>query len=187
MKETNLRSRQKGAFAIEFAVVGLLLGVLLAFAQDAIIKISMKGKLDRLSYSAVSIVKERTQLYSNEDQMTDGDVDLVYTAVSDSLSRTTGTFEASRFGMHLEEQTYDDSIDDTTVNANTLQIFDRGQTCTVSPTLSQKENALRITTTLGYNSPLYRVTLCYETDNLVMGLLDNGFTTVSSTSVALGR
>jgi tight adherence protein F len=215
MKGISFRFRQKGNFAIEFSFVGLLLGVLLAFAQDAIIKISTKGKLDRLSYSAVSLVKERTQLYNcNYDPDDSGygsdsycpfelnnpikaeDVVSLYTVVKNSLERTTGSFDVDKFGMRLEEQTYDED----TNTPNTLKVFNCygdaaacavGETtpsCSVEQSLTgTKESDLRITTTLNRNPPLYRITLCYETDDLVAGLLSSGFKNVSSTSVAVGR
>jgi tight adherence protein F len=193
MKDPNLIFRQRGAFAIEFAIVGLLLGVLLAFAQDAIINISMKGKLDRLSYSAVSIVKERTQLYSGDPPGSDAGFDLnnpmaasdatnIYTAMKQSLSRTTGSFDESKFGMRLEELTYDG-------NNASLVIYKEGSLdCEVQSSLAdtEKQDALQITTTLERHPPIYQITLCYDTD-LVADLLSKGFERVSSTSVAVGR
>lgn len=180
------KSRQKGAFAIEFAIVGVLFGVLLVFAQDMIIKLSMKGKLDRLSYSAVSIIRERTQLYNEVQALSqDGnDADLIYEVIRDSLSRTTGSFDSTKFGMLIEVQTYSTITNDP----YPLDVFTRGsQNCAVEQTLDQIESVLSVTTTWENKTPLYRVTLCYETDNLVAGMLDGGFTTVSSTSVSLGR
>lgn len=50
MNVTNLKYKQKGTFAIEFAIVGLFLGILLMVTIDSTIKISTKGKLDRLSF-----------------------------------------------------------------------------------------------------------------------------------------
>ncbi len=170
-------------FAIEFSVIGLLFGVLIVFAQDMTIKLSMKGKLDRLSYSAVSLIRERTQLYDENMYMTATDANLIDRVVRASLSRTTGSFESGKYGMRIEELTYNSSN-----NPNVLVVFNRGaQICNVTQTLSQREGDLSVTTTWGRKSPLYRVTLCYETDNLLAGKLDSGFTTVSSTSVSLGR
>ncbi|PWI35230.1 ATP-binding protein [Vibrio albus] len=197
MNGLNSIFRQKGTFAIEFSIVGLLLGVLLAFAQDAIIKISMKGKLDRLSYSAVSIIKERTQLYSGDtlasapgsddsfdlnNPMSGEHVTNIYTVVENSMKRITGSFDEAKFGMRLEEQTYTDNT------PNTLVVYNSGTlVCSVGQTLADIEADLRITTTLERHPPIYRITLCYDTDNLVADLLSSGFERVSSTSVAVGR
>ena len=58
MNGLNLKSKQRGVFSIEFAIVGVVFSLLLAFSGDVIMKISIKGKLDRLSYSLVNVLKE---------------------------------------------------------------------------------------------------------------------------------
>ncbi len=179
----NLKSKQRGVFSIEFALVSVVLGMLLLFTMDVVVKLSMKGKLDRLSFSAVSLVKERTQLYeSNYSMVEPQDAILVYNTVKNSLSRTTGNFDESSFGMRLEHQTYTDKVADID-----LPMFSLGTGCVVNQSLSNIENGLSVVTTWGRKSTLYRVTLCYETDDMVSGVLGNGFTTVSSSSVILGR
>lgn len=70
MNDRNLKSKQRGIFSIEFAIVGICFSLLLAFSGDVIIKLSIKGKLDRLSYSLVNVLKERTQLYGMDYQLT---------------------------------------------------------------------------------------------------------------------
>lgn len=183
MKEINSRFKQRGAFAIEFSIVGLLFAVLLAFSSDVIIKIAMKGKLDRLSFSAVSVVKERTQLYAEDYSMSNADISSLYNVLKYSMKRTTDSFEESKFGMLFEEQTYTSAG-----GTNALKSISQGSNaCSVTQPLSAIENELSVTTTWGRKSTLYRVTLCYETDNGVAGMLDNGFTTVTSSSVILGR
>jgi len=187
MNKANLIPQQRGSFTVEFAVVGLLFATLLVFSSDVIIKISMKGKLDRLSFSAVSIIKERTQLYSNGNTvdytMTSSEVDSIYGVILTSMKRTTSSFDSAKFGMRFEEQTYTNSG-----VANALVFFNSGlNVCQVSTNLSAIENDLAVTTTWGRKSTLYRVTLCYETVNGVVSMLDSGFTTIQSSSVLLGR
>ena len=183
MKEINSKSSQKGTFTIEFAFVGLFMGILFMFTGDAIAKLSMKGKLDRLSYSATSLVKERTQLYGEDYLTTDADANVVFDVVSGSLERTTGSYEDERFGMVIEEQTY--TADQT---ANPLKTLRRGvQQCELEQTLGDLQSNLSVVTSWGRQATLYRVTLCYSTDNMVEELLDNGFNMVSSSSVVIGR
>lgn len=175
-------NKQRGTFTVEFSIVAVLFAILITFTNDVLVKISMRGKLDRLSFSAASIIKERTQLYSEEYKMTATDSTFIYNILSSSFARTTSTFDAQKFGMRLEEQTYDDSH-----NANALVTYSAAGSCDVSYTLTSIEGALSVTTTYGRKSTLYRVTLCYETENLVAGMLSNGFSTVSSSSVIIGR
>ncbi len=174
--------KQKGTFSIEFAIVGAFFAVLLMFSADIIIKLSVKGKLDRLSYSLVSLAKERTQLYSKEDYtLESSDITLLYTVGKNSLNRTIGDFNSNNFSMQVEEITNDSGY----------KTYTKNNGCTVSSTLQQLENnsdtKLSVVTSWGRNSAIYRVTLCYETDNLVAGLLDNGFTTVQSSAMVIGR
>ncbi len=179
----NSKSKQRGLFSVEFAIVGGVLGLLLLFTFDVVAKIAMKGKLDRLSFSAVSLVKERTQLYGDDYTMSGADAGLVYRVIRKSLARTTGDYDSNNFGMRLEEQTYA-----TDHSANALQTFNRGnQTCAVQQQLSEIEDDLSVVTTWGRKATLYRVTLCYETDDLLTSVLGSGFTTVSSSSVVIGR
>lgn len=191
MKEKTFNSRtrgkQKGTFSVEFAIVAVVFAVFLAFTNDMVVKMSMKGKLDRLSFSAVSVIKERTQLYEKSGTvdytMSSAEVGSIYTVLERSMQRTTSSFSSSKFGMLLEEQTY---ASDGTRNA--LATFTQGANqCQVTTSLTSLESDLAVTTSWGRKSTLYRVTLCYETDNGVAGLLDNGFTTVTSSSVILGR
>lgn len=187
MKETSFRRKQTGTFTIEFSIVAVIFAVYLAFTGDIVAKTSMVGKLDRLSFSAVSVIKERTQLYQKANvvdyTMSSTEATEIYNVLKRSMERTTKSFSANDFGMLLEEQTYDDAG-----TRRALVKYDQGQNrCNVSQSLSDIEDNLSVTTTWGRKSTLYRVTLCYETENGVAGLLDNGFTTVTSSSVILGR
>ncbi|NLS13073.1 ATP-binding protein [Vibrio sp. SM6] len=183
MNVINSTIKQAGTFTIEFSLVGIFLGVLFLFSADIIEKLSMKGKLDRLSYSATSLVKERTQLYGENYLTSSQDADLVFRVVRDSLTRTTGSFDVARFGMVLEEQTYASDH-----SANSLKTLRRGTlACTITAPLSQVENDLTVVTSWGRKATLYRVTLCYSTENMVEKVLDNGFAMVSSSAVVVGR
>lgn len=182
MNAINLKYKQKGVFAIEFAIVGVFLGILLMVTIDSTIKISTKGKLDRLSFSSVNLLKERTQLYEEDYLTTQDDANLVFDVVKNSFKRTLTNFDATKFGALIEEQTY--QSDGT---ANTLVTYTDGATCQPSQTLSSVEGDLSVLTSWGRQATLYRVTLCYETENLIENLLNAGFTTVQSSSVIVGR
>ncbi|USD66700.1 ATP-binding protein [Vibrio sp. SCSIO 43136] len=170
-------------FMIEFAVVGLFMSLLIVFSGDVIIKLSTQGKLDRLSFSAASILKERTQLYNGEFVMLGSEADAMHTIISASLGRSMGNFDAASLGVRIEEQTYNS---DNTPKG--LVTYLRGsQTCAVDETLSNLQGDLAVVTTWGRMSSLYRVTICYETDNMIGDLLGLDYTTVTSSSVLVGR
>lgn len=168
---------------LEFAIVAAFFSLFLVFCGDIVIKLSTQGKLDRLSFSAVSVLKERTQLFDADFTLTEAEADSLFTIIQNSLTRTIGSFEASQLGVRIEEQTYDDAD-----LANALAVYNRGaQQCSVTETLGDIESNLAVITTWGRMSSLYRVTICYETDNWIGDLMDLDFTTVSSTSVMVGR
>ena len=190
-----MKYKQKGTFAIEFALVGVFLAVIIAFSGDVIVKVSVKGKLDRLSYSIVSLAKEKTQLYGDDRyKIQNDDVDLLYTVAKNSLSRTIGDFESDKFGMIMEEQTYSGTSLDAlyTRRLGSADSSDGATaTCVEGTSLSTIEGSdntrLSVLTTWGRMASVYRVTMCYETENYVGSALGSDFTVVKSSSVILGR
>jgi tight adherence protein F len=182
MSVTNSISNQRGVFIVEFTMMLFSLVLFVLFSMDVMFKVSTKGKLDRVAFSAVSIAKERTQLYDSRNVFSDADADMIYSILSASMGRTMGDFDSSQFGMRFEAQNY--NSDGTTLAVDT---FNRGIDCNSSATLSDLEPDLRVNTSWGRNANIYRVTTCYETDNYVAGFLGNGFTTVGSTAVMVGR
>lgn len=182
MNAISLKSKQMGSFVLEFSFIALFLGILLMFTIDTAIKISTKGKLDRLSFSSVNLLKERTQLYGDVYQTTSADAQVVYDVVERSFERTQSSFDSGKFGMLIEEQTYQ-----TNGTPNALVTHAGGQSCQPAQALSVLEGDLSVVTSWGRQATLYRVTLCYETENLLSNFTNTGFTTVQSSSVIVGR
>ncbi|PMH46900.1 hypothetical protein BCU68_01310 [Vibrio sp. 10N.286.49.B3] len=180
------RGKQKGTFSIEFAIIGVFFSLLIAFSGDVIIKLSVKGKLDRLSYSLVNILKERTQFYSSDPDFT-ADGKVLNKISKQSLQRTMPTFENSNYGLLIESLAFYDPDDNSTYASPYYQSLERGGNhCSVSDSLEDLES-LAILSSWDRKVPLYRVTLCYETDNWIGDLLGTQFSTVSSSSFMIGR
>lgn len=182
LKSNNTKAKQKGNFSVEFAIVGLFFGLLIVFSGDVIIKLSLKGKLDRLSYSLVNVLKERTQLYEDDYKISKSEANAMAVVAENSLKRTLSTYEAKRFGALVEELTFKG------INQpNPQQSFLLGEVqCNVKAPLSQLSN-LSVITSWERQATLYRVTFCYETDNWIGDLLGTQFTRVSSSSIMIGR
>ncbi|MBM7038390.1 tight adherence pilus pseudopilin TadF [Vibrio ulleungensis] len=180
---TNSISRQKGVFIVEFTLMLFSLVIFILFTMDVMFKVSTKGKLDRIAFSAVSIAKERTQLYDSRNTFSDDDAKMIYQITSGSLARTMGDFDATKYGIQIEAQNYTDEGVPLTVD-----VFSEGSLdCSNGETLSDLEPQLRVTTSWGRNANLYRVVTCYDTENYVAGVLGNGFTQVGSSAVMVGR
>ena len=183
---TNSTIKQHGNFTVEFAIIGVVLSLLFVFSGDVIIKLAHKGKLDRLSYSLVDIIKERTQLYNENYELTDENVNTVINIARSSLKRTLGSFDAQQFGYVVEAVTFD------AVQQPTYRVFPTGNNvvsairCQTRQSLGEMTHLSKITT-WGRRATLYRVTLCYETDNWIGDLLGTEFTRVQSDAVIIGR
>jgi tight adherence protein F len=170
-------NHQSGNFTVEFAIVGILFGMLIAFSGDVVVKLAIKGKLDRMSYSAASIAKERTQLFAQNYIFDKSEGDNLYTIVENSLKRTMGSFDSTKFGMAVNVYTYTTEIE--------MQPYSKGDISCDIPTPSE---SLFITTSWGRRVTLYQVTLCYEIDNWFGSLIKNkNYNRVQSHSIIMGR
>ncbi|MHA2937455.1 tight adherence pilus pseudopilin TadF [Vibrio sp. RC27] len=180
MNLSSTKQRCSGNFTVEFAIVGIAFSLLLVFSADIIIKLAIKGKLDRMSYSAASIIKERTQLFDEEYNIDEGATAQgqdTYNYVSASLARTMNNFDQTNFGYVLDVFTFDGST------VSKTPAYKTGITCTdVEPA-----SGLFITTSWGNTVTLYQVTLCYQTDNWFGALVGKTFNRVQSYSAVMGR
>ena len=184
-----LRSRQTGVFTIEFALVASIIAMFLVFISDVVGKQSMHGHLQRLSYSGVNVIKERTQLYTPElypdeyVEISNIQAKQLFQLLQNSMQRTMSGFNSSAFGMHLEQVLFEDNDLNKPVPTPVKQ---RGMACVPKQKLESMSD-LFLETSWENAAPLYRVTLCYKSDNWFGSLVDTEFTTVSASSIMIGR
>jgi tight adherence protein F len=74
MKPKNL-NKQKGSFVIELAFVLMFLCLLTLFTADIAMQLFTRAKLDRVSYSLVNVLKERTRFYEGNNTLTQDNYD----------------------------------------------------------------------------------------------------------------
>lgn len=101
MNVPNLWTDRKGAIAVEFAVVSLLLISFIFFFADIVIRESTAGAMDRLSYSMAGVIRERTQLYNSDERINQTDVDQLYRLAQKALSDM--HIDASQLEMSVQE------------------------------------------------------------------------------------
>ena len=183
------RSRQSGVFTVEFALVASIIALFLVFISDVVTKQSMHGHLQRLSYSGVNVIKERTQLYTPElypdeyVKISNIQTQQLFRLLQNSMQRTMSGFNPGAFGMYLEQVLFEDN--DLSKPVPTV-VNQPGMACTPRQKLESMTD-LFLETSWGNAAPLYRVTLCYKSDNWFGALVDTEFTTVSASSIMIGR
>lgn len=181
-KKIKVGSKQAGIFSVEFALIGLFFSVLLAFSGDVIIKLSVKGKLDRLSYSLVNVLKERTQLYDGNYQLTTQDAADIDVIARNSLSRVFTEFDPLQYGLLVEELRFQG----IGKPSSPFRQAYGSVSCQIGKPI-ENLTELSVISNRGRQLPIYRVSVCYETANWVGEILGENFTRVESDSVVIGR
>ncbi|MGL4381998.1 MAG: tight adherence pilus pseudopilin TadF [Vibrio sp.] len=172
---------QQGNFTVEFAIVGVFFALLLVFSADIVVKLAYKGKLERLSYSAAAIIKERTEVYDTDhfdfepSQQIGTEATQLYDITLASLKRTTNNFDPEKFGFQIRM---------IRENKNVRAPFSGGY---INCNNTQSLQDLDFITTFGRHATLYEVTLCYDTPSWYGNLIGQQFSRVSSRSVSMGR
>ena len=188
--------RQTGVFTIEFALVATIIALFMVFISDVVAKQTMQGHLQRLSYSGVNVIKERTQLYDGAGVATPDQADQIYKILHDSMTRTMSGFKFESFGMTLEQVLLKDieNCSDNDMKDNAcLEVagdsvsYKRGsQGCPPNSSLDTK-SGLFLKTSWGNPVSLFQVTLCYQTDNWFGNLVGSDFTMVKASSLMMRR
>ncbi|WP_434355094.1 ATP-binding protein [Parasalinivibrio latis] len=173
----NSLTRHSGVFTVEFAIVAVALSFLLAFTFDVVAKQSVKGKLDRLSYSAVNIIKERTQLYKTSPTLVEKDAESVHKILSQSLIRTMGDFESSSFT----------SIFESNDNPTPFSLGANDPNCKPVKRVNELAATLAPVTSFDRQASLYQVTLCYKVQGWTSLFSDKDHILVRSYAVVVGR
>ncbi len=177
---------QTGVFIIEFAFVLLAFSFVIVFTMDLVAKQSVKGKLDRLSYSLVSVLRERTQLFDGDETMSYQEATKAYNLIRKSLRSTLAPFEESRLSVLIEQQRFDEDKNPISQNTNE-HIFRMGSyACPAVTPLTNMQDLTPITQ-FDNRLTLYQVTLCYRTDNWFGSLVDEEYERVRSASISFGR
>ncbi len=167
----NSLTKQYGTFTVEFSIVAIALSFLLAFTFDVVSKQSVKGKLDRLSHSAVNVIKERTQLYPEQPNIDESNIETVHGILKQSLTRTMGDFSELKFGA-----IYEQFIGST----GQVESIPKGLNCTQKKNIEGLKHLSPITS-FDRKASLYQVTLCYEVTGWTSIFSDNESTIISLT------
>lgn len=188
MNAINFTTKYRGSFTIEFAIIAVFMSMIIVFTADMVVKQSTEGMLDRMSYSAVSVIKERTQLYSSDSDsqvMTKQQVQEVDSIVEQSLTRTMANFDTSLYGAFYEEYVFSGRGKGQYID---FSVGGNGSDCQPEKRLTY-QNALAFSpvTNESRRAPVFQVTLCYQTNNWFGQLVGGDYQWVRSNSIILGR
>ena len=148
----------------------------MVFTGDIAFKLFNRVALDRVSYSLVNIIKERTRFYNKDFVLNQGDINDIQILASRLLSGN------RPFGLRVESlhngvfQTFDGNVSNAPV-------------CSRIDSLTQaRRTALAPENLAGKSFPLYQVTLCYQVESWFDKFLGNSTKShLQSTSVIVGR
>ncbi|WP_026957746.1 tight adherence pilus pseudopilin TadF [Aliagarivorans taiwanensis] len=142
------RSAQRGSFAIELAFVMSFISLLFLFVMDLSQQLLTRGQLDRLSYSLVSVLKERSRFFVDDGvvRLSINNEDLL------TLWRIAAPELDDASGMVIE----------SAIAADSSQRLTTGVACRSNEQLHQAEMFTLLVDEQGEPLPLYRVTICKQ-------------------------
>ncbi|MBY3787053.1 hypothetical protein HPQ32_01135 [Photobacterium carnosum] len=168
MKPKNL-NKQKGSFVIELAFVLMFLCLLTLFTADIAMQLFTRAKLDRVSYSLVNVLKERTRFYDGNNTLTQHDYEQLYTIAGKLLPDT-------NYGVLIKS-----TVSKKDINTPSMASV-KCSPVVINPAL------IPISSLTGVKFPVYQVTVC-ASFNSWFGKFTHGKNTfvIQSTSVMPGR
>ncbi|NQZ51362.1 MAG: hypothetical protein HRT95_14700 [Moritella sp.] len=167
-------NNQRGVFAIEMSFVLFFIVALMVFTGDIAFKLFNRVALDRVSYSLVNIIKERTRFYNKRFELNQRDIDDIQILASRLLSGN------RPFGLRVES-----------LHKGVFKTFigdvNQAPVCRIDDSLKLKKELVP-QNLAGKSFPLYQVTLCYQVDSWFEQFFGNTEQShLQSTSVIVGR
>lgn len=176
--------KQSGVFVIEFTMMLFFMILFLFFTAQLAINMSIKGQLDSISFFTAGIIRERLQLFSNEEGEIIGLnqkqlVDMRIIA-STTLSKSIANFDDSLLAITIEEYNPNDG--------GYIILSTNGAICQPNTELRQFKELSPILPNSTYSN-LYQVTACYKENDFFYQFKDkdngnNGYTRSSSITIS---
>lgn len=149
---------------IELCFVLSMLSLFLMFISDTAMQLLTRGELDRISYSLVSVVKERSRFFVDDENHP---VWPVSKQEADDLREILARRTTSGFVV-IVESAYEDALGDTISNSFTSS-GNGGQAlaaaCGQGTELAQSPLFTQLANDSGVKLATYRVTVCQQSPN----------------------
>lgn len=178
-------SNKKGAVAVEFMLLLIVLVIMFAFMFDLVLMRSTVGKLERTSYSLLNVVKESRvygKVISHKDPFTQSDIDsmqkLATTLMHGDSSSNSKKVEIYLEYLELEDGAGNDRASRKVKNGYPI-VKESSNQCKPSIPISNLIPSSPVVESVGNNTKssndssrgLYRVTVCAEVNSLFKSIL----------------
>lgn len=166
----------KGSFVIEMLFVLLILIGTFYFMTDASHKLILRSKLDSISFSLVSILKDRTRFFDERAAINNSDFNDMEQLASRLLNE-----DISQFGIRVESLTEGSALV-TLSDSEFTSLGCNSETLDNKTTLVPEEE--------GTLYPLYQISICLQSDSWfarAWGTSSSTNVTITSSSVMAGR
>lgn len=190
-------TNQHASVAVECCLLISFFGFLLILLTFITVCISTQGKLDRLSYSLVGILRERTVLYPPQQLLSSADVEELYAVAKIILHDMHINGDLSNLSIKAEELVFpgDKKSNNTLVNRTSLasgstipeyRFYYAGKKNTncEAPARLDTLGTLSPDNKLYGKQPLYQVTLCYQ---IGIGNTFNRLGNITAYAIAVAR
>lgn len=179
----------QGVIIVEFVFVFFITALFIKILLSVTEYYSTIGKLDRISYSLVGIVRERTRLYNDNNELTQIQVNQIKQLADSMLvnSRSTETDLAIKIETIHFDHTESSAIEDRHIDNTKSFSFNTG-VCEPKKPLSELTQ-LSSFSHAGRWIPLYQVTLCLPATPWYSALFnrEGNITPIKSSSIAIER
>lgn len=193
MSVPNLWADRRGSVAVEFVLISVFLLTFIIFFADLVIQQSTQGAMDRLSYSMAGILRERTQLYNEDERVSQQDVDQLLRLAVKTLGDMHIAGDASALQMDVQEihyQSLEEGTNDISDDAYTVHLLsnNEGGQCQPDFPLEHYRTTLAPVGSYQRTVPIIQVTVCLPTTSWFSRLLSLGKTPlISSNSIVMVR
>lgn len=171
------KGKQQGVATIELALISVFLVIILLFSCSVVLEITLKGKLDRVSFSAVNILKSNPNVLPIQ----------IYKFISQSLTRSGLSCDKKNLLVRVEVLNLNEDSKNRCVyignNTNIKENF--GLTLKEKTHLDGINKLLVSQTSWGQFVVLYQISVVYKFENLDINLFKNEWF-VRSNSITLG-
>ncbi|MBA0188847.1 flp pilus assembly surface protein TadF [Pectobacterium odoriferum] len=162
----NFLGDRRGAVAIEFVIISIVLIFMIFFISDLVMRQAMVGKLDRVSYSVAGILRERNQLFDEREKLEQRDIEQSLQLAVRMLRDMHTDADLSKLRVRVEEVHFNqpDSLTDTSQTVKLYRTWQAGSggECQAPQPLNQL-TYLSPRGSYGRWVPLYQVSVCLPT------------------------